>query len=285
MLTFMMPLSPISQMLTSMKINNYSPDIWGAILILGSLFILQVIVAVVFQGMGIVFISGDPKAWMVSVLAYAIFFSAYMRITSGNFFQLFHLSSNSVTSTVALSFIPLVIVMLGAYWWLSDFEYYIASLFPVDPYSQTMLLNFMRGGWLTVLMICVIGPLLEEVLFRGILLRGFISHYPPLVAIIASSLLFALVHFNMYQIPGAFVVGCFFSWLYYISRSLWPCLIAHSLSNLSAYIFYLQSPETFLTVTDVTYNNVVVNLFTVILSGVGVFYLYRIFRSPRPVVR
>ena len=51
------------------------------------------------------------------------------------------------------------------------------------------------------------------------------------VAIIASALIFGVVHGNPAQIPFAFLLGVMFGWLYYRTRSLLPGIIGHVLNN------------------------------------------------------
>lgn len=80
--------------------------------------------------------------------------------------------------------------------------------------------------------LCIIGPFVEEVAFRAtiedrILKRGV----NPYVAIFMSSLLFGVMHLNASQIVYAFCIGYFLGWIYYKKRSLWLCVIAHSINN------------------------------------------------------
>lgn len=53
---------------------------------------------------------------------------------------------------------------------------------------------------------CLLGPVAEEILFRGLVLRS-LQPYGKKFAIVISSLLFGLFHGNVMQAPFAFVVG------------------------------------------------------------------------------
>lgn len=53
---------------------------------------------------------------------------------------------------------------------------------------------------------CLLGPVAEEILFRGLVLRS-LQPYGKKFAIVISSLLFGLYHGNLMQAPFAFVVG------------------------------------------------------------------------------
>lgn len=74
-------------------------------------------------------------------------------------------------------------------------------------------------------------PLCEELFFRGILERKLLEAFSPKVAIVASALVFAVYHLNIVQGVNAFIIGLFFGWLYYRTRSLWPSILCHFIMN------------------------------------------------------
>jgi hypothetical protein len=85
------------------------------------------------------------------------------------------------------------------------------------------------------------------VLFRGVILEGLLSRYKPARAILYSSLLFGLMHIDILRIFNTFLAGLIFSYLYYKTRSLIPCIFAHSLCNTLITVrilLLLKIPET-----------------------------------------
>lgn len=81
-----------------------------------------------------------------------------------------------------------------------------------------------------VLAICVVTPLLEEIVFRGMIfswLRGRFLFWPS--ALISASA-FALAHIT--RLPELFVIhilsGLVEAWLYERSGSLWPAILCHA---------------------------------------------------------
>ncbi len=72
----------------------------------------------------------------------------------------------------------------------------------------------------------------EEVLFRGLILRGFLGHHRPWVAIWLSTALFVAAHGNPLQFPVALMLGATAGWYFQATGSLWPGLMAHGLHNL-----------------------------------------------------
>ena len=82
------------------------------------------------------------------------------------------------------------------------------------------------------LCICLIGPILEEVVFRGAILRRLLeTSWKPWVAILVSAIIFAIAHGNLVQGGAALVLGCAMGCVYYYTRSLWPCIFIHVLNN------------------------------------------------------
>jgi len=250
--------------------NRNQPNFFAAVAILIVFFALQILISAGFYDAGIIFEYGDPKSSVISVISVGIVVTVLMKYTGLNYANLFHSSGNSVLSTALILSPPIFIVILGAMWWFVDLMSYISLMLPVDNSSLAMLERMMSGGFMTIVAICVIAPLLEEMLFRGIILRGFLSHYSPKTSILLSALLFALIHLNLYQIPVAFFVGCFLGGLFYYSRSLWPPILAHALYNGGVYLHSLNHTGEF--------NSLVTNIVTLFVSVVGFLLLARIFR-------
>lgn len=77
----------------------------------------------------------------------------------------------------------------------------------------------------------VIAPTLEEMLFRGVVLRGLLSRYPAPLAIAGDAVLFGCVHLNPWQFGPALALGTISAWLFVRSRSLSLCVLAHVIWN------------------------------------------------------
>lgn len=84
--------------------------------------------------------------------------------------------------------------------------------------------------WLSALVGCVLAPAAEEFLFRGALLRR-LEPYGQGFAILTSSLLFALLHGNLFQLLYAFGAGVCLSWLVLNQGALWQSMLLHALIN------------------------------------------------------
>lgn len=89
-----------------------------------------------------------------------------------------------------------------------------------------------------LLLLCVVGPLCEELVFRVGILRPLYRHrVPALLAAGISALAFAVVHGNLVQGIPAFIIGFILGLLYLRTGNLWLCLPAHIANNTFAVIF------------------------------------------------
>ena len=109
------------------------------------------------------------------------------------------------------------------------------------------------GNPLGILSVCLIGPLVEEAVFRGAIERRLLEkNWNPWFAIVISALLFAAAHGNYQQGVTAFIIGCFMGWVYYRTRSIWPTFLMHALNNSTAVVAAYSIPESLVDVSAET---------------------------------
>lgn len=80
-------------------------------------------------------------------------------------------------------------------------------------------------------MMGIFGPFCEELVFRGIIYKGYLKSGNIWKAVLLSSLLFGLVHMNFNQAPYAFVVGVAMALLVEATGSLWSSVLVHVIIN------------------------------------------------------
>ena len=96
-------------------------------------------------------------------------------------------------------------------------------------------------------------PLVEEVVFRGAILRkllewmkdsfGELTNQKAWIAIAISAMFFAAIHFNPAQIPYAFLGGLLLGWLYYRTGSVVPGMLYHCINNSTAFLLAWMFPD------------------------------------------
>jgi len=93
-------------------------------------------------------------------------------------------------------------------------------------------LNGMSATFLGALAISIVGPLAEEVVFRGAMMGYMLKqNVSPTVAILVSALLFGLMHINPAQVPFAMIVGVILGVIYYRTGNIILTTIIHVINN------------------------------------------------------
>lgn len=87
---------------------------------------------------------------------------------------------------------------------------------------------------LLALSISIITPVLEELVFRGIILKKAIDLIPFCAANIVQAVLFGLIHLNIIQGMYAFFIGILFGYITKRYSSIFPTIILHFLFNAAA---------------------------------------------------
>lgn len=83
---------------------------------------------------------------------------------------------------------------------------------------------------LNIVVLAVLPALLEEMIFRGYVMRAM-RPYGDWYAVFVSSLLFSLMHGNIEQIPFSFLVGLALGWLLVYTENIWLPVAAHFCNN------------------------------------------------------
>lgn len=122
---------------------------------------------------------------------------------------------------------------------LNDLVYRIAGLQPVDMVTETF---DMLPLSVVLLGACILGPVCEELLFRG-LLAGRLARYGQKPAALVSALLFGLYHANVSQFFYAFALGLLLAYAYFYTGSLKAPILLHMLFNFYGSAVVLLLPE------------------------------------------
>jgi membrane protease YdiL (CAAX protease family) len=111
----------------------------------------------------------------------------------------------------------------------------------IDPRMSTQdlirqLLPDARMALWATLVIGVWAPLVEELVFRGLVFGWLIGRFPGWLAVIGSALLFGLAHVEPVHAVLAGVLGLWLGMLRLKSGSIWPSIFAHMANN-SAFVW------------------------------------------------
>lgn len=112
----------------------------------------------------------------------------------------------------------------------------VTTAIPMPEYIEKLFAMLTSRDMWTFLTVGITGPILEEILFRGVILEGFLSRYKPGKAIFWSALLFGLFHMNPWQTIPAFFIGLVLGYIYLKTRSLLPVIFIHIVNNSFSYL-------------------------------------------------
>jgi len=112
-------------------------------------------------------------------------------------------------------------------WWLID-DPIVVIWTSGDLYWLANSVNF--------LVLVLLGPFVEELFFRGLLLPSWASRWSPKRAVVLSSLAFAVLHAD---ILGGFVFGVVAAMAFLNARNLWMPFVMHVTNNALAWLLAL----------------------------------------------
>lgn len=96
---------------------------------------------------------------------------------------------------------------------------------------------------LLALIVGVVVPVGEEIFFRGLVLGALRRSLHRHTAVVVSALFFAAAHLQAVELLPILILGLVLGYLYEITGSLVPGMIAHGLNNLAALFLVYQGPS------------------------------------------
>lgn len=124
----------------------------------------------------------------------------------------------------------------------------------------------------TFIYTCIIAPITEEMLFRGVVLKGF-SVVSQRFGIFMSALLFGLLHGNLPQFITTFCVGIYLGFVATKYNSILPTIIMHFFINLVPTLIDMFCSN------NETLNNMVLLGFYGIMIALGILFMALGFRK------
>lgn len=161
---------------------------------------------------------------ITSLFHLVLFAIIFLFIKKNNLFQYYGLCKSNLPAKKVLYYFPLVIIASVNLWF-------------------GVKMNFTPIETLFFILSMLLVGFLEEVIFRGFLFKAMCKDNVK-TAIIVSSLTFGIGHIvnlfngsgaelipNLCQVGYAIAIGFMFVMLFYRGKSLWPCIITHSVLN------------------------------------------------------
>lgn len=181
------------------------------------------------------FSDDDPLVYVCTTLSALLLLTLWLnRKYTINFRSIY-----STKKVSAILLLPMIMAILGLGILVSEADNILETILPVNDYWLEFF-NAMSGQgfatWREILASVVTAPIVEETIFRGMLLNGFLKHYSIKKSILLSALLFGIIHLNPWQFVTAFSVGIMLGWWYTKTGSVIPTIFGHALFNGMSFI-------------------------------------------------
>lgn len=210
---------------------------------------------------------GNFVAYNISIL-FVIWFALRNRRPQVD--RMFHFTP------ISTALYPLLVILTLS---LAVFLDPITNLLPMPEFMQKVFAMLATQDIWTFMMVGITGPILEEVLFRGIILDGFLTRYKPGKAIFWSAFLFGLFHMNPWQFIPGFLIGLLLGYIYLKTRSLLPVILIHIVNNSFSYLIMYYYGDDVMSFRDLFTESGDYNTFLAVSTVIFVaslFLLYKI---------
>lgn len=185
-----------------------------------------------------------------------IFLLSYYYVSNGNDVNLFndYLSTKQIyiALIVAIIFIQLLINDYKKYkkqtntkinyFYLIILGVILSLMYNVFAYYlnfalKTSLFDNNSNVAVTLLSTGILGPIIEELMFRGIIYNELKSKYSNMKSILITTIFFAIIHINIIQILYALIIGFILIFVYEKYNNIKAPIILHMASNITTTLF------------------------------------------------
>ena len=115
-------------------------------------------------------------------------------------------------------------------------------------YQQVSQIIYSGGIFMEIVSAVIAAPILEELLFRGMIYRRLRDFCNAKLAIIISAVFFGVFHGNLVQFVYAFIIGLMLAYVYEKMKTIWAPIVFHVGANLLSVLITELIPQSFLNV-------------------------------------
>jgi CAAX protease family protein len=223
----------------------------------------------------------SPRFVICDLVSFAIILAFGLWRTKAPFSEVFPLIR--VGSSL---YVPIMLSLIGMNAIVFNVNSYIYVVYPPPDFIRHLLPDLLHAGgyWNAFLQAVVIAPVTEELLFRGLILRGLLKRYSTVTAVVVTAVLFGASHFDIWQASSALLGGLLLGWLAVEAQSLRPCLFGHAFWNFLVLELFMAPrwwPSSHLskTLNSVQFEPAWFVLLGACVFGVGLFMLRRRFQT------
>ena len=143
-----------------------------------------------------------------------------------------------------ISQIPFYVLLFVLFEILNDT---MCEFLPLPSFTNNEFIKQVDSRDISFLLTAVfIGPIIEEMIFRGLFVRYFLAKTSSNTAILYSSILFAIVHVSPDQVIQTFLAGLLLGYLYVKTNSVVAPILVHIAHNALTYLYMSYGHSSFL---------------------------------------
>lgn len=133
-----------------------------------------------------------------------------------------------------LILIPILVFLWAAHHLIGEINVQLEKVLPPPAWFLELFIRIFEndyGVYGAVVKVAIIAPIIEEMIFRGIIMHGLMKNYSPFTAVTVSALMFALFHLNPWQFPATFILGILLGIVMFRTRNIILCILGHAINN------------------------------------------------------
>lgn len=133
--------------------------------------------------------------------------------------------------------------------WVMQYSLWQNHFFPAPQELNQLFIGFFDVApfWWVFLVGSLLAGFCEEVLFRGVIMKGLQTRLGSTWSLMLTSVMFGLFHITPYKMVSTGLIGLWLGFLYLRTGSLWSNIYAHAFNNavalIGVYAFYLSGEK------------------------------------------
>ena len=132
-------------------------------------------------------------------------------------------------------------------------------------YQEVSEIIYSGSVAMEILSAAILAPVLEELLFRGLIYKRLRGYCKAVWAIPVSAALFGIFHGNLVQFAYAFIIGCMLAYVYEKYKTILAPIAFHMGANFLSILLTEFLPQRYMTVRNVLIAMLVTLVLTVVL--------------------
>ena len=212
-------------------------------------FIIMYIVTVMINSKGFVYseylASHQLVAYLLTLISPLVLMCVIFMFHKNNKIKIFE-SLKPQQKTTSISWIIVIIIPLIVFFMGSGLFNSIEHIFSSLGMKESALVFKRDNIWkllASIFSMALLPAIFEEIVYRGVVLKGLLSKFKPTVAIIISAVLFMLMHGNITQTFYQLFLGLIFGFVVYKTSNILLSMIMHFVNNATILIVDYINPE------------------------------------------